>query len=216
MKPRLDKVTILIADDHPTTRAGIRAILAQAEDMRVIGEAKDGFEAQQLVAKLRPQVLLLDLRMPGLRAAEIEKWVRQNYPEIVTLVLTAHDRDSYLSAMMDAGAVGYLSKEESEERLIAAIRRAVSGEILFDKNQFERAKRWKEDIGEKINQLTAREREVLDLLGKSLDNKAIGKSLSISGKTAAYHITRIIAKLQLNSRQEAALWAIKNLIDDLE
>lgn len=216
MKPHIHKITILVADDHPIARAGIRTILTQAEDMEVIGEAKDGFEAQQLVAELRPQVLLLDLKMPGPRPAEIEKWVRQNYPKIVTLVLTAHDRDSYLAAMMDAGAAGYLSKEESEERLIGAIRRAVHGEIIFDDNQFTRAKRWKEDVGEKLNQLTAREREILDLLSKGLDNKAIGKSLSISSKTAAYHITRIMAKLQVNSRQEAALWASKNLSDDLE
>ncbi|MEW6285058.1 MAG: response regulator transcription factor [Chloroflexota bacterium] len=216
MKHQSPKITILITDDHPIARAGIRAILAQAKDMEVVGEAKDGFEAQQLVAKLRPQILLLDLKMPGPRPAEIEKWVRLNYPETITLVLTAHDRDSYLAAMMDAGAVGYLSKEESEDRLIGAIRRAVRGEILFNSTQFARVKRWKEDIGEKLNQLTAREREILELLGKGLDNKAIGETLEISVKTAAYHVTRIMAKLQVQSRQEAALWASQNLSDNLE
>lgn len=216
MKFKSSKITILITDDHPIARAGIRAILAQAEDMEVIGEAKDGYEAQQLVAKLRPQILLLDLKMPGPRPAEIEKWVRLNYPETITLVLTAHDRDSYLAAMMDAGAVGYLSKKESEDRLIGAIRRAVRGEILFDNTQFARAKRWKENVGEKLNQLTVREREILELLGKGLDNKTIGETLNISAKTAAYHVTRIMAKLQVQSRQEAALWASKNLFDNLE
>ena len=216
MKSHNTQITILIADDHPLARAGIRTLLSQAKDMEIIGEAQDGYEAQILVTKLRPQVLILDLKMPGLRASELEKWVREKYPEIITLVLTAHDRDSYLAARMDAGAPGYLSKEESEERLIGAIRRAVNGEIIFDKAQRDRAKRWRNDVGSKIDQLTPREFEVLQFLAKGMDNKEIGKSLEISAKTVAYHITRIIAKLQVKSRQEATVWALQHLSDNLE
>lgn len=216
MKSHNTQITILIADDHPLARAGIRTLLSQAKDMEIIGEAQDGYEAQILVTKLRPQVLILDLKMPGLRASELEKWVREKYPEIITLVLTAHDRDSYLAAMMDAGAAGYLSEEESEERLIGAIRRAVNGEIIFDKAQRDRAKRWRNDVGSKIDQLTPREFEVLQFLAKGMDNKEIGKSLEISAKTVAYHITRIIAKLQVKSRQEATVWALQHLSDNLE
>lgn len=130
------RITVLIADDEPIARAGIRTLLAQAEDIEIIGEAQNGYEAKELIPELRPQVLLLDLKMPGPRPYEIEKWVRESYPKIVTLVLTSHDRDSYLAAMMDAGAAGYLSKEESAERLIGAIRRAVGGEILFNNSPY--------------------------------------------------------------------------------
>ena len=146
-------VTILLADDHPIAREGIRKLLAQANGMKIIGEAKDGFEVQELVPKLRPQVLLLDLKMPGPRPAELEKWVRENYRETITLVLTAHDRDAYLAAMIDAGVSGYLGKNERAEQLIEAIRRAVKGEVLFDRTQIERAKRWREEVGNKLNQL---------------------------------------------------------------
>ncbi|OQY87334.1 MAG: hypothetical protein B6D38_13070, partial [Anaerolineae bacterium UTCFX1] len=88
--------TILIADDEELVRAGIRTLLSQADDLQVIGEAKDGFEVQELVPTLRPKILLLDYQMPGPRAAELEKWTRENYPDTLALVLTAHNRDEYL------------------------------------------------------------------------------------------------------------------------
>src|SRR5512143_632923 len=121
-----DLITVLIADDHPIARAGIRTILEEAPDLRVIGEAEDGDAAQNLVAELQPRVLLLDLKMPGLSSAEVEKWVRNNFPNVITLVLTAHDRDAYLSQMLEAGVSGYMDKNTRGEQLIAAIRRAVS------------------------------------------------------------------------------------------
>src|SRR3990170_5763846 len=104
-------ITLLLADDHPMVRAGIRALLMKAPDIQIVGEAQDGNETLRLVAKLRPKILLLDLKMPGPSPSEIEKWVRENYPETITLVLTAHDRDAYLSSMVEAGAAGYLDKQ---------------------------------------------------------------------------------------------------------
>jgi DNA-binding NarL/FixJ family response regulator len=212
----VQKITILLADDHPLARAGIHDLLAEADDLEIIGEAEDGFQAQELVAKLRPNVLLLDLKMPGPRPAEIEEWVRENHPETITLVLTSHDRDRYLAAMMDAGVAGYLSKEITAEQLISAIRRAVDWEILFSNEQYTRATNWKEGVGKKIAQLTDREIEILNLLAKGLNNLEIAAILDISAKTAAYHVTNILSKLQLKSRQEAAVWAVKHLSDDLE
>src|SRR5512147_817931 len=126
-----DPITILIADDHPIARTGIRTILEKTRDLRVIGEAEDGDTAQKLVAELQPRVLILDLKMPGLSSATLEKWVRSNFPNTITLVLTAHDRDVYLSQMLDAGVSGYMDKQTRGEQLIAAVRRAVNGEILF-------------------------------------------------------------------------------------
>ncbi len=97
-------ITVLLADDHPLTRGGIRAILEKAADIQIIGETGDGAEIMRLVAELRPQILLLDLVMPNLSPAELERQVRENYPETVTLVLTAHNRDAFLTSMMEAGA----------------------------------------------------------------------------------------------------------------
>jgi DNA-binding NarL/FixJ family response regulator len=134
-------VTILVADDHPMARAGIIQLLKSDPGLVIVGEAENGFEAQQLVEKLRPNVLLLDLKMPGPRPADIERWVRTNYPDIVTLVLTSHDRDVYLAEMTKAGVSGYFSKSVRGEELIKAIHRAVSGESLFTDEQISRVKK---------------------------------------------------------------------------
>jgi len=208
--------TILIADDHPLARAGIRTMLEAAPDLRVIGEAEDGDMARKLVAELQPRVLLLDLKMPGLSSAEVEKWVRSHFPNIVTLVLTAHDRDAYLSQMLDAGVSGYMDKNTRGEQLIAAIRRAVRGEMLFSSEQIRRARQWRQQEGLQWQRLTPRERQILPLLATGLDNAGISSRLGISQKTVAFHITNILKKLQVISRQEAASWFTKNIPDDLE
>lgn len=213
---RSDPITILIADDHPLARAGIRAILEAAPDLRVIGEAEDGDAAQRLVAELQPQVLLLDLKMPGLSSAELERWVRSHFPETITLVLTAHDRDIYLSQMLEAGVSGYMDKNTRGEQLIAAIRRAASGEMLLSSEQIRRARQWRQQEGGKWQQLTPRERQILRVLANGLDNAGIAASLSISQKTVAFHITNILKKLRVVSRQEAASWFNKNIPEDLE
>lgn len=211
-----EKITVLITDDHPIARTGIRSTLESAPDLLVIGEAQDGNEAQRLVAELHPNILLLDLKMPGVSSFEVEKWVRTNYPETITLVLTAHDRDFYLAGMMDAGASGYFTKNERTENLIAAIRRAASGESLFTQEQLERVRHWRESAGQKWESLTEREQDVLKLLSDGLSNAAIAKIIGITPKTVAYHITNILEKLGVHSRQEATAWAHKNLPDNLE
>lgn len=213
-----EKITVLLADDHPAFRKGIRAMLEETNDIEVVGEAQDGFEVQKLVAQLQPRILLLDLKMPGMepRPAALEEWVRENYPYTDTLILTAHDRDNYLSEMIDAGVVGYLSKTQTSERLINAIRRAVKGELLFDSSQILRAKQWRIEIKEKINQLTPKEKETLKMVAKGLDNKGIACSMDVSVKTVSYHMTNIMLKLEVKSRQEAAIWALKYLSDDLD
>ena len=209
-------ITILIADDHPIIRAGIRALLEHDPEMEIVGEAQDGDETRQLVAQLRPQVLLLDLRMPGMSAAELEKWVRTHYPSTITLVLTAHDRDAYLAYMMDAGAAGFIEKNVQDSQLILAIHRAVKGEVLFSNEQFNRVRKWHEQEGAQWKSLTKREREVLSLLAQGMDNASISEALHVSIKTTAYHITHILQKLQVASRQEAIVWFNKNIPDDLE
>jgi DNA-binding NarL/FixJ family response regulator len=118
------KISVLIVDDHPAFRAGIRAILEKTSDIYVAGEAGNADEAGRLLDEVRPRIILLDLKIPGFSPSEFEKWAREHYPETITLVLTAHDRDAYLASMMEAGTVGYLDKNMRGEQLISSIRRA--------------------------------------------------------------------------------------------
>jgi DNA-binding NarL/FixJ family response regulator len=214
MPTRLTKViTVLIADGHEITRRGIRDILEQAADFQVVGEAQDGEQTQRLVTELQPRVLLLDLIMPNFSAAEFERWVRENYPGTITLVLTAHDRDADLSNMMDAGAAGYLDKKLRAAELRSAIRRAARGENLFTKEQFERARRWRQEVAAKWGSLSDRERELLHMVTGGLENKVIAKTLGITINTVEKHLDNIYKKLGVNSRSEAIHWSVEKITD---
>ena len=199
-------ISVLVADDHPLALEGVRSILGKASDIKIVGEAQDGNEIKQLVAKLRPQILLLDLRMPNLSPVELEKWVQENYPETITLVFTAHHHVAYLASMMDAGAAGYLDKKLEGSDLLASIRRAAHGELLYDKGQIEQARRWREDVSAKWRSLSRREREVLLLLADGQDNNAIAVSLKISINTVEKHLKNAYHKLGVTSRTEAVHW----------
>lgn len=206
MSTQKKKISVLLADDHLLARQGVRSMLDKIPDIQIVGEAGDGNEIKQLVANLRPDILLLDLQMPNLSPVELEKWVRENYPNTITLILTAHDRDVYLSNMMDAGVAGYLDKKLRAGQLISSIRRAASGEILFDKEQIEKARLWREETRDKWESLSNREREVLQKLTEGADNHAIAASLEIAANTVEKHLTNIYKKLGVTSRTEAALW----------
>lgn len=206
-------ITVLIADDHEMTRRGIRDFIEQAPDIQVVGEARDGDEIKRLVAEFHPQILLLDLIMPNLSPAELEKWVRENHPETITLVLTAHDRDAYLAGMMEAGAAGYLDKKLRAGQLISAIRRAARGESIFTKEQFERVRCWREEITRKWESLSKRERQVLQLLTEGMQNKDIAEFLSITVNTVEKHLANIYKKLGVTSRSEAVHWWDENITD---
>lgn len=199
-------ITLVLADNFPVTRAGLRSILSGDPNIQIVGEAEDGISAQQMVKKLHPRILLLDLRMPGLRPAIVTKWVRTYCPETVILVLTDHDRDSYLVEMIDAGAIGYLTIDESPKRLINAIHYAACGEILFSDKQYARAFQWRQLAGDRLKTLTPRELEILQLIEQGLCNSAIALKLQISLKTVKNHIANILCKLGVNSRQKAVAW----------
>jgi DNA-binding NarL/FixJ family response regulator len=209
MSTQSKTITVLIADDHEVTRKGIRQFLNQAPDINVVDEAQDGDEIKRLVANLRPQILLLDLIMPNLSPSELEKWVRINYPETITLVLTAHDRDAYLSSMIDAGVAGYLDKKLRAGQLISAIRRAACGECILDKDQLQRARRWREDVSRKWESLSNREREVLQTLTEGAENKTMAMFLGITVNTVEKHLENIYKKLDVTSRSEAIHWWVE-------
>ena len=202
-------IRVLLADDHPLARAGIRAALEKAADIEIVGEAHDGAEVRRLTAELRPDVVLLDLVMPGLRPVEFVHWVQANCPATEVLPLTAHDWDYYLAEMLEAGAAGFLTKSEPLERLVERVRCAARGQMLFSKEQRGRVKRWREEVGERWESLTAREREVLRLVAEGKTDKEIAQALQVKVKTVENHVSRILEKLGVNSRTRAALWAVR-------
>ena len=212
----MTKISVLIVDDHPALMAGIRTMIEKNTDIYVIGEASTGNEAETLVCELRPNIILLDLKMPGFSPSTFERWVRTNYPETITLVLTAHDRDSYLAAMMDAGVAGYLSKEINAEQLILAIRRAAVGASLFDETQISRVSLFKNRRESKLKKLTKRELRVLKQVVVGTDNNTIANLLCITQKTVECHITSILRKLELKSRQEAITWMFTNFPEKID
>jgi len=206
-------VTVVVADDHEVAREGIRHMLSSAPDIVVVGVAEDGAAAQQLVTRLHPRVLLLDLLMPGPGPAEIALWVQAHHPETAVLVLTAHDRDYYLAQMLGSGAVGYLDKGARAQQLIDAIRAAAAGQLLFTQAQQRRAWVWREDVLLLWERLTPREREVLGLLSTGLSNREIAIRLRIVEKTVEKHVTEILRTLNVTSRTEAALWMVHSGLD---
>jgi DNA-binding NarL/FixJ family response regulator len=208
-------IRVVVADDSPVARAGIRTILEKEPDIKIVGEAEDAWQTEQMVAELRPDILLLDLIMPGLRPYEIEKWVRTNYPETTTLVLTAHDRDCYLTKTIEAGIMGYLTKDEAPYRLVQAVRRAAYGEVLITKKQLVRATLWRDEVGKRWDSLTERECQVFRLLMRGLNNKAIAEALCVTTRTVEYHVASILRKVGVSSRQEVVVWGLTHLPDNL-
>jgi len=206
-------IRIVIADDHEVTRMGIRSLLEKFSEIHILAEAKNGEEALQLVDQLKPDVLILDLIMPGLKPYQIFQEVRKNHPETEILILTAHDRARYLSEAIDAGVSGWIRKEEAAKQLVQAIYNAVQGKTTFDVEDFKRANKWRTEVGAKVDQLTRQQRRVIELILQGLDNKAIAQKLSVSPKTVETHITTILHTLGLASRSEIIVWINKNLSD---
>jgi len=209
-----NRIRIVFADDEELARAGIRSLLSRAEDFEIVGEAQDGFEVQKLVPNLHPDILLLDYQMPGPGAYQLEKWVRENYPETTVLVLTGHNRDAYLANVMDSGMAGFLLKNDREDQLILAIRRAAAGTLGFTEEQIRRVQKWKRDVETKWENQSLREQEVLEQVALGKENKVIAVSLAISFKTVEFHMTNILKKLELKSRDEAIVWMLTHRPDD--
>lgn len=215
MQNKRQNIHVLLADDHPAMRTGIRAILECAPDIEVVGEANDGVEVKELAVALHPQVLVLDLRMPGPRPADLVGWLQKHCPQTAVLILTAHNLDAYLSAVVRAGAAGFVLKEEAPETIVDTVRRAARRERLFSDWQLKRAQQWHREVGELWESLTEREREVLGLLAEGLSTVAIAELLTITPKTVEYHVTNILGKLCLTSRLEIMNWVHTHWPDGL-
>jgi len=212
-------IRILIVDDHAVVRKGIRALLATEPTLEVLDEAKDGIEAVAKFEKLKPDVLLLDLLMPNMSGIEVIRDLKGKYPEVKILVLTSFAADEQVFPAIKAGALGYLLKDTQPEDLINAIGQVFQGESFLSPAI---ARMVLEEVfkpGEKPlspDPLTKREIEVLQVLAKGKSNREIGETLHITEATVRTHVSNILAKLHLASRTEAALYAIKEGVANLD
>lgn len=206
-------ITVLIADDHEIVRLGLHK-LGEYPDIKIVGEAENEDQIKTMVSELCPEILLLDIKMPGSSAYQTEKWIRENFPKTVTLVLTAHDRDYYLANLQEAGASGYFTKDTRTESLAQAIRRAVEGELLYTEEQINRIRNWRRNTGDKWNKLTHQEKSILSRLAKGSSNKNIAQDLGVSIKTIEFHLSNIFSKLGVRSRYEAASWLQSNIPEE--
>ncbi|MBN2391363.1 MAG: response regulator transcription factor [Anaerolineae bacterium] len=204
-------IHVLLADDHPALRMGLRVLLDRAADIEVVGEADDGDAALALIETLRPDVAVLDCQLPGIDGMAVAVAVEQRAPSVRVLALSAYDDDRYLAGMMAAGAVGYLLKNEAPGQIVAAVQVAMRNEALWTPEQTARVERWRAEVAHVRDSLTHREREVLRLVADGLSNKEIAQALYITVRTADFHVSNILRKLSVISRVEAAVWAKEHL-----
>jgi DNA-binding NarL/FixJ family response regulator len=216
-------IRVLIIDDHPLFRQGIRWTLEDAADIEVIGEAENGQEALKLTERLNPDVVLVDINLPGLNGLEVARVIKRRDPRMGIIVLSVYEDDDQLFQAIKVGAAAYSSKDVNPEDLLFYIREVAKGKYLINDSvlakpsvatrvlhQFrELAASDDEQTSALFAPLTSREIEILDCIARGLSNKEIANELSISGQTVKNHITSILSKLQVNDRTMAVIFAIK-------
>jgi DNA-binding NarL/FixJ family response regulator len=211
----MNKIRVLLADDHLLFREGTRNLIEQESDLEVVGEASDGEEAVELAIRVRPHVALMDIAMPVVNGIEATRQIKQRRPETAVLILTAYDNDQYIIAILEAGAAGYLLKNVSGKELANAIRAVHAGEsvlhpVIAQKvfNRFTPSSQEKESPVQ-AEELSEREIEILKLMAKSLSNQEIANRLFLSRRTVQSHLANIFRKMDVGSRTEALLQALK-------
>jgi NarL family two-component system response regulator LiaR len=214
----MEQVTVLIADDHPLVRRGLRTFLELQKDLRLVGEAADGHEAVAKAEQLRPDVVLMDVVMPRLDGIEAIRLIQAATPSTKVIVLTSFAEDDKVVQAVKAGAAGYLLKDMEPREIAEGIRRVARGEGLLHpavaaQLMHEVAQGGRDSAADL---LTARELEVLRLLARGLPNKAIARELTVTEKTVKTHVSNILAKLQLADRTQAALYAVREHLVELE
>ena len=212
------KIRVLLVDDHALVRAGVRALLEKVEPVEVVGETGDGREALDLIERLRPDVVLLDLTMPGLSGFEVLKITSEKFPKVRMIVLTVHDEEEYAFQALRAGAAGYLPKGAASAELSLAIEHVMGGKKYLSPTVEQKAA-----FGKNIQQgsvpladLTPRQREVLQLIAEGQNTKQIALSLNISVKTVETHRTQLMDRLQIHNIAGLVRYAIRNDLIHLE
>lgn len=210
MGKRSDAIKVLIVDDHPVVRIGLRTMLDSEESISVIGMAESGTEAMKEVQRALPDVVLMDLRMPEMEGTKAIAELRRIQPDLRILVLTNYESDEYIFRALQAGAMGYLLKSTPQAEIVAAVEMIYANQRCIPPSIKERLP---EMIGREV--LSQRELEVLTLVAMGKSNKEIAQSLSISDKTARNHVTSCLLKLGADDRTEAATTAMKRGIIQL-
>lgn len=210
----MDKIRVLITDDHPMVRQGIRTFLERQADIEIVGEAATGTEALARTRELVPDLVLMDLKLPAMDGVTATREIKARYPNVRVIVLTAFDDDELILSALQAGAAGYLLKEIPAEGLVNAIRAAARGETPLapqvTQKLVETVRQPRADQDTKLASLSEREREILSLLAQGLSNREIAARLAISDKTVKFHVSNILEKLHLSDRTQAALFAAKH------
>jgi DNA-binding NarL/FixJ family response regulator len=210
----MSKIRIMIVDDHPIVREGLVAVLRRDTDFEIVGEAGDGRTAVKRALSLKPDIMLMDLRMPEMGGVEAMQKIRAAAPDIKFLVLTTYDTDEHIVGALEAGASGYLLKDAPREDLFNAIRTVARGEALLQPRVAARliqhmAAGTKPSAGSGEDDLSPREIEVLQLVARGQANKEIAARLMISEATVKTHLAHIFQKLAVNDRTEAVTAALQ-------
>lgn len=206
----MEKIRVVIADDHPVLRNGIRSMLGRVPDILVVGEANNGEEALQLVDDLNPDILLLDIEMADLSGVEVAQRLQRAQSSVEILILSAHDDQQYVKQVLAIGVSGYLLKEEATEVIVDAVRSVAHGEKGWFSHQVAaRLAQWNRTKRSTKQPLSERELETLKLVVQGKTNQAIGQMLGISEKTVEKHLDSVYRKLGVSSRTEAAVRAVR-------
>jgi DNA-binding NarL/FixJ family response regulator len=202
-------IRVAIADDHPTVRRGLKALLASVDGIDVIGESADGAAAVELALSERPDVVVMDIRMPGLDGIEATRRLAAAAPDMAVLILTMLEDDESVFAAMRAGARGYVLKGAEQEEIVGAIHAVSRGEAIFGPGVAQRVLQLfgSESPAKPFPSLTAREREILDLMAAGASNGEIARKLFISPKTVGNNVSYILGKLQVADRSKAIVRA---------
>lgn len=196
-------IRVLVVDDHPIVREGLSSLLATVADMTVVGEAADGDTAVRLAVEHRPDVVLMDLNLPGVPGLEATRRIARDAPGSAVVVLTMVDDDDTVLAAMRVGARGYLLKGAGQDQLVGAIRTVAEGGAVFGPG-VARSVLAGSARTDPASRLTAREAEILALVGDGRTNAEIARELSVSLKTVQNHVSRILTKMQVRDRTQAA------------
>lgn len=214
-------IRVILADDHPVVRSGIRMLLQRAPDIQIIGEASKGRETLRLVGELVPDVLVLDMELPEMTGVEIARTLHAQLSPVRIIALSAYDDEQYIFGLLASGASGYLTKDEATEVIVDAVRGVAGGEIGWLSRRIAakvmtRKMPWSMPSEKSLQLLSLREREVLKLVSRGCANEDVAQQLSISQGTVKNHLTNIYGKLMLRTRAEAVAWAWKHgIMDDL-
>jgi two-component system response regulator NreC len=211
----MSKASVLLVEDHIVVRQGIKALLSDEPDLEIVGEADNGREALQAVMELQPNLVLMDISMPGLNGIEATRQIRQRYPEVKVIVLSMHANEEYVFQVLRAGASGYVLKQSDSSEVLTAIRAALAGGSFLSppisRAVIDDYVRRAEARGEEsdLDLLTSREREVLQLLAEGMSNREIADQLNISVKTVETHRSNMMNKLDVDSKTELIKYALR-------